>query len=87
MSTSENSVESLNSNVMLDAKTGLKAMEYSIGTCDTDMLTKSYHRLLDDLDDDDIELLQLLLADVVRICAVDVVVANPTGWLKDSPSN
>jgi hypothetical protein len=70
MSMNENYAKSLNLNVELDAKTGLKAMKYSIWTCDTDMLMKSYHRLSGDDDDDDIA-----LADVAHICAVDVVVA------------
>lgn len=86
MSTSTNvsSAESLNPNVMLDAVTGLRAMEYSIETCDTDMLTKSYHRLADD---DDIELLQRQLADADRICAVDVVAGVPVDLPRDSPSS
>jgi hypothetical protein len=80
MSMNVNYAKSLNLNVELDVKTGLKAMEYSIWTCDIDMLMKSYHRLSDDDDDD------IALADVAHICAVDVVVAMiPKDWQKDLP--
>lgn len=69
----------LNLNVMPDAAIGLKAMECSIVTCDTDMLTMSSHRPVDDDD--------TALADAAHIYAADAAAEVPVDLPRDSPSS
>lgn len=62
---------------MTDAKTAVRAKEYSIGTCDIDMLV-SYHRFFDDT---------VIVDAAVRTCALDVAVEFPEDWLISLPLN
>lgn len=55
------------------------AMEYSIVTCDTDMLMEPYHRSVDDT--------VIVDADAARICAADAVAVIPMDWLISLPLN
>lgn len=67
MSTCDDFVELISLNAMIGAMIAMTVMEYSIETCDIDMLmVVSYHQF----SDDDIALVD---ADVDHICAVDAV--------------
>jgi hypothetical protein len=87
MSTCDDFVEPISSNVMIDAMTAMKVMEYSNETCDIDMLmVVSYHQFAAD---DDIALVGGAAGDVDRICAVGVAVVaiHPTDSTINLPLN
>jgi hypothetical protein len=56
----------------------MRVTEYSIETCDTDML-ESYHRFFDDTG--------IVDAGAVHICAVDAAVEVQADWLINLPLN
>jgi hypothetical protein len=63
---------------MTGAETAVTAKEYSIETCDTDMLMESYHRFFDDT---------VIVDAAARTCALDVAAEVPADWLISSPLN
>lgn len=77
---SDDSAAPISSSGTLDAVTAATAMEYSIETCDTDML-ESYHHSV--FSDDTV----IVDADVARICAVDAAVAGQVDWPISLPSS
>lgn len=63
---------------MTGAEIAVRAKEYSIETCDTDMLMESYHRFFDDT---------VIVGAAARTCALGVAAGVPVDWLISSPLN
>jgi hypothetical protein len=79
-STCDDSEELISLDETLDAAIAAKVMECLSATCDTDMLTESYHHFSDDT--------VIVDADAGRICAVDAAAdVSPTDWLINLPLN
>lgn len=78
-STCDDSGELISWSATPDGATAATAMGYLSETCDTDMLTESYHRSSDDT--------VIVDADAGRICAADAAAVSPTDLLISWPSN
>lgn len=78
MSTCDDFEQLLNSSGMTGAEIATREKEYSIETCDTDMLMESYHHFFDDI---------VIVDAAVHTCALDVVAGVLKDWLINSPLN
>lgn len=78
MSTCDDFEQLLNLSGMTGAEIAMREKEYSIGTCDTDMLMESYHHFFDDI---------VIVDAAVHTCALDVAAEVLKDWLINLPLN